>query len=76
MDYTKFDDTEGEKIFNHKVEIDGTKQFQDHKLEKVVNTFPQEFKIEALCDMNFSMTLNQTVEEEIAAQRDAGPIVA
>jgi len=26
--------------------------------------------------MNFSMTLNQTVEEEIAAQRDAGPIVA
>ena len=76
LDYTKFDDTEGEKIFAHKVEIDGTKQFQDHKLEKVLNTFPQEFKIEALCDMNFSMTLNQTVEEEIAAQRDAGPIVA
>jgi len=76
LDYSKFDDKEGYTIFNHKVEIDGTKQFQDHKLEKVLNTFPQEFKIEAICDMNFSMTLNQTDEEEIAAQRDAGPIVA
>ena len=76
LDYTKFDDTEGEKIFSRKVEIDGTKQFQDHKLEKVLNTFPQEFKIEALCDMNFSMTLNPTEEEEIAAQQVAGPIVA
>ena len=41
-----------------------------------MDSFPEEFKVKADCDMNFSMTLNQTVEEEIAAQRDAGPIVA
>jgi hypothetical protein len=55
---------------------DGTRQYRDHKLEKVVDTFPQEFKVKADCRMDFTLTLNQTVEEEIAAQRDAGPIVA
>ena len=77
LDYSKFDDKEGYTIFNHKVEIDGTKQFQDHKLEKVVDTFAQEFKVKAEeCMMDFTMNLKPTVEEEIAAQRDVGPIVA
>jgi len=78
LDYSKFDDREGYKIFNRRIDMpDGTRQFRDHKLEQAVNSFPQEFKVKAEeCMMDFTMNLKPTVEEEIAAQRDAGPIVA
>ncbi len=77
LDYSKFDDREGYQIFNRKIDMpDGTRQFRDHKLEKVVDTFPQEFKVKADCRMDFTLTLNPTEEEEIAAQRGNGPIVA
>ena len=63
--------------YDKKIDMpDGTRQFREHKLEKVVDSFPEEFKVKADCDMNFTLTLNPTDEEEIAAQRDAGPIVA
>ena len=56
---------------------DGTRQFHANKLEGTVDKFAQEFKVKAEeCMMDFTMTLNPTDEEEIAAQRDAGPIVA
>jgi len=77
LDYGKFDDREGYQIFNRKIDMpDGTRQFREHKLEKVVDAFPQEFKIKADCRMDFTLTLNPTEEEKIAAQRDEGPIVA
>ena len=77
LDYGKFDDREGYQIFNRKIDMpDGTRQFREHKLEKVVDAFPQEFKVKADCRMDFTLTLNPTDEEKIAAQRDAGPIVA
>ena len=42
-----------------------------------MNKFAQEFKVKAEeCMMDFTMNLKPTVEEEIAAQRDVGPIVA
>jgi len=77
LDYGKFDDREGYQIFNRKIDMpDGTRQFREHKLEKVVDSFPEEFKVKADCRMDFTLTLNPTVEEEIAAQRGNGPIVA
>ena len=77
LDFGKFDDSEGKKIYDKKIDMpDGTRQFREHKLEKVVDSFPEEFKVKADCRMDFTLTLNQAVEEEIAAQRDAGPIVA
>lgn len=77
LDYSKFDDREGYQIFNRKIDMpDGTRQFRDHKLEKVVDTFPQEFKVKADCRMDFTLTLNPTDEEKIAAQRGNGLIVA
>ena len=77
LDYGKFDDREGYQIFNRKIDMpDGTRQFREHKLEKVVDAFPQEFKVKADCRMDFTLTLNPTEEEKIAAQRDEGPIVA
>ena len=77
LDFGKFDDSEGKKIYDKKIDMpDGTRQFREHKLEKVVDSFPEEFKVKADCRMDFTLTLKPTEEEEIAAQRDAGPIVA
>lgn len=77
LDFGKFDDSEGKKIYDKKIDMpDGTRQFREHKLEKVVDSFPEEFKVKADCRMDFTLTLNPTDEEKIAAQRDAGPIVA
>jgi len=77
LDYSKFNDEEGYDIFNHKIDMpDGSRQFRENKLEKVVDSFAQEFKVNADCHMNFTMTLNPTEEEKIAAQRGNGPIVA
>ena len=56
---------------------DGTRQPHANRLEGTVDKFAQEFKVKAEeCMMDFSMTLNPTEEEEIAAQRGNGPIVA
>ena len=41
-----------------------------------MDSFPEEFKVKADCRMDFTLTLNPTDEEKIAAQRDEGPIVA
>ncbi len=77
LDFSKFDDSEGNAFFEEKEDMpDGTRQFHANKLEGTVDTFPEEFKVKADCRMDFTLTLNPTDEEEIAAQRDAGPIVA
>ena len=78
LDFSKFDDSEGAAFFEEKEDMpDGTRQFHANKLERTVDTFAKEFKINAKeCMMDFTMNLKPTVEEEIAAQRDAGPIVA
>ena len=69
LDYSKFDDSEGYKIYNRKVDMpDGTRQFRENKLEKVVDSFAQEFKVNATCYMDFTMTLNPTDEELMAAE--------
>ena len=58
LDYGKFDDSEGYKIFNRKVDMsDGTRQFREKKLEKVVDSFAQEFKVNADCNMDFALVL-------------------
>ena len=76
LDFGKFDDSEGKKIYDKKIDMpDGTRQFREHKLEKVVDSFPEEFKVKADCRMDFTLTLNPTVEEEIA-QHVGGPIIA
>ncbi len=78
LDFSKFDDSEGAAFFEEKEDMpDGTRQFHANKLERTVDTFAKEFKINAKeCMMDFTMNLKPTVEEEIAAQRDEGPIVA
>ena len=78
LDFSKFDDSEGKAFFEEKEDMpDGTRQGHANKLEGTVNKFAQEFKVKAEeCMMDFTMNLKPTVEEEIAAQRDAGPIVA
>lgn len=78
LDFSKFDDSEGKAFFEEKEDMpDGTRQCHANKLEGTVNKFAQEFKVKAEeCMMDFTMNLKPTDEEEIAAQRDAGPIVA
>ena len=78
LDFSKFDDSEGKAFFEEKEDMpDGTRQGHANKLEGTVNKFAQEFKVKAEeCMMDFTMNLKPTDEEEIAAQRDAGPIVA
>ena len=70
LDYGKFDDQEGYKVFNRRVDMpDGTRQFRENKLEKVVDTFAQEFKVNvATCSMIFSMKLLPSDEDLIDAQ--------
>jgi hypothetical protein len=36
---------------------DGTRQFREKKLEKVVDSFAQEFKVNADCNMDFALVL-------------------
>ncbi|MBR3221950.1 MAG: hypothetical protein IKF72_06900 [Kiritimatiellae bacterium] len=78
LDFSKFDDSEGVAFFEEKEDMpDGTRQSHANKLEGTVNKFAQEFKVKAEeCMMDFTMNLKPTLEDEIAAQRDAGPIVA
>ena len=78
LDFSKFDDSEGKAFFEEKEDMpDGTRQGHANKLEGTVNKFAQEFKVKAEeCMMDFTMNLKPTDEEEIAAQRDVGPIVA
>ena len=67
LDYTKFDDTEASKVFNEKITMpDGSRQYAEHKLETAVDTFTQEFKIDATCKMDFNMKLMPTNEELIS----------
>ena len=64
LDYSKFDDSEGYQVFNRKIDMpDGSRQFRENKLEKVVDTFAQEFKVNADCRMDFSMKLNPAEDE-------------
>lgn len=66
LDYSKFNDEKGYDIFNHKIDMpDGSRQFRENKLEKVVDTFAEEFKIDSTCHMDFTMTLNPSDEEQI-----------
>ena len=78
LDFSKFDDSEGKAFFEGKENMPGgTRQSHANKLEGTVDKFAQEFKVKTEeCMMDFSMTLNPTEEEKIAAQRDEGPIVA
>ena len=78
LDFSKFDDSEGKTFFEEKEDMpDGTRQGHANKLEGTVDKFAQEFKVKAEeCMMDFTMNLKPTDEEEIAAQRDEGPIVA
>ncbi len=70
LDYTKFEDKEADKIVNDKQQMpDGTKQFAEGKMMKAVDTFSQEFKIDARCSVSFSMTLNPSDEEMINETR-------
>ena len=64
LDYSKFDDSEGYQIFNRKVDMpDGTRQFREKKLEKVVDSFAQEFKVNADCNMDFALVLYPAEDE-------------
>ena len=69
LDYTKFDDTAADNLVNKRQMMpDGTRQYAEGKLMKAVDTFSQDFKIEAQCGVSFSMTLNPTDEELMSAQ--------
>ena len=78
LEFSKFDDSEGKAFFEEKEDMpDGTRQGHANKLEGTVDKFAQEFKVKAEeCMMDFTMNLKPTDEEEIAAQRGNGPIVA
>lgn len=78
LEFSKFDDSEGKAFFEEKEDMpDGTRQGHANKLEGTVDKFAQEFKVKAEeCMMDFTMNLKPTDEEEIAAQRDEGPIIA
>ena len=70
LDFGKFDDSEGAAFFEEKEDMpDGTRQFHENKLERTVDTFAQEFKVNADCKMDISMILQPSDEELIAAQR-------
>ena len=77
LDFSKFDDSEGAAFFEEKEDMpDGTRQFHANKLERTVDTFAKEFKINAKeCMMDFTMNLMPNIEEEIA-QHVGGPIIA
>ena len=77
LDFSKFDDSEGNAFFEEKEDMpDGTRQFHANKLERTVDTFAKEFKINAKeCMMDFTMNLMPNLEEEIA-QHVGGPIIA
>ena len=70
LGYGKFDDTAGYQVFNRKVNMpDGSRQFRENKLEKVVDTFAEEFKINADCQMDFTMKLEPSDQDLIDAHR-------
>ena len=70
LDFGKFDDSEGAAFFREKEDMpDGTRQFHENKLERTVDTFAQEFKVNADCKMDISMILQPSDEELIAAQQ-------
>ena len=70
LDYGKFDDKEGSKIFNRGVEMpDGSRQRPGNVLENVVETFAEEFRITADCQMTFMMNLEPSEQDLIDAQR-------
>ena len=74
LDFSKFNDDEGQIVFSKPIDMpDGTRQFCDHRLEKTVDTFAQEFKVEAnRSSVAFWMTLNPS-EEELGIQDANGP---
>ena len=58
LDYGKFDDTEAVKIFGKKIDLpDGTRDYRERKMEKIVDSFAQEFKVNADCKMAIKFTL-------------------
>ena len=70
LDYTKFNDDEASNLTNHKQEMpDGTKQYAEEKLMKAVDTFAQEFKINAGGGMDFNMKLMPSDEDKINEAR-------
>ena len=70
LDYTKFNDDEASNLTNHKQEMpDGTKQYAEEKLMKAVDTFAQEFKIDAGGGMDFNMKLMPSDEDKINEAR-------
>ena len=72
LDYSKFNDEEGYEIFNRKIDMpDGSRQFRENKLEKVVDTFAEEFKIDSTCHMDFTMTLNPSDDDLIAEGKNS-----
>ena len=70
LDYSKFDDSEAYKVFNKKQDIpDGTRKYAEQKNVKLLDTFGEEFKLKASCQMNFSMKVMPSDEDLIEAQR-------
>ena len=64
LDYGKFDDTEAGKIFGKKIDLpDGTRDYRERKMEKIVDSFAQEFKVNADCKMSIKYTLNPAEDE-------------
>jgi len=58
LDYTKYNDQEAKTIFGTKTTMpDGTRQYPEQRLLKLVDSFPDSFKVNATCTMELSMKL-------------------
>ena len=69
LDYSKFDDTEANELFNSKQDMpDGTRKFAEQRNMKVVESFPDDFKISDHCTLGFQVVLNPSDEDLIEAQ--------
>ncbi|MBQ7175886.1 MAG: hypothetical protein IJS08_00610 [Victivallales bacterium] len=66
LDYTKFNDQEAKTNFGTKTTMpDGTRQYAEQRLLKLVDSFPDDFKVNATCTMELSMKLMPSAEELI-----------
>ena len=69
LDFSKFDDQEAKEIFGTKINMpDGSRQYPEQRLLKLVDSFQDNFKVNATCSMELSMKLNPTEEELMAAE--------
>ena len=69
LDFSKFDDQEAKEVFGTKINMpDGSRQYPEQRLLKLVDSFQDNFKVNANCSMELSMKLNPTDEELMATE--------